>query len=52
MLEKNQLLEDFQLLEEEQLLQEFQVEELEKRYEFAWVDTIVIGVSPSAYTPK
>lgn len=36
MLEKNQLSEGFQLLEENQLLQEFHVEELEKRYEFAW----------------
>lgn len=31
------LVEGFQLLEEDQLLQEFHVEELEKRYEFAWI---------------
>jgi hypothetical protein len=50
MLEKNLLSEGLQPLEEIQLLQEFQVEELEKRYEFAWIDSIVVGVSPSGYT--
>lgn len=52
MLEKNQLSEEFQLLAEDQLLQEFHVEELEKRFEFAWIDQVVIGVSPSGYTPS
>lgn len=47
---ENQLLEGFQELEENQLLEVFQVEELEKRYEFAWIDTIYIGISPSGYT--
>ena len=29
---------------ENQLLEKFQVEELEKRYEFAWVDEIKVGI--------
>jgi hypothetical protein len=29
----------FEPLEEAQLVQQFQVEELEKRYEFAWIDS-------------
>ncbi|MFI0489948.1 hypothetical protein [Flavobacterium sp.] len=40
----------FEPLEEAQLVQQFQVEELEKRYEFAWIDRVVVGVSPSGYT--
>ncbi len=42
--------EGFEPLEEAQLVEQFQVEELEKRYEFAWVDRIVVGISPSGYT--
>jgi hypothetical protein len=30
---------------EKKLLEKFQVEELEKRYEFAWVDSVKIGGS-------
>ena len=30
---------------ETQLLEKFQVEELEKRYEFSWVDKIVLSVT-------
>jgi hypothetical protein len=40
---ENKSLEDLQPLEEAQLLQEFHVEELEKRYEFAWIDRAFIG---------
>jgi hypothetical protein len=40
----------FEPLEEAQLVQQFQVEELEKRYEFAWIERVVVGVSPSGYT--
>ncbi|PKB16141.1 hypothetical protein [Flavobacterium sp. 5] len=47
---QNEVFEGFQELEESQLLEVFQVEELEKRYEFAWIDSIYIGVSPSGYT--
>lgn len=50
MTKENQVVEGFQELEENQLLDVFQVEELEKRYEFAWVDRIVFGISPSGYT--
>lgn len=28
---------------EEKMLEKFQVEELEKRFEFAWIDSVVIG---------
>lgn len=31
------------LVTENQLLEKFQVEELEKRYEFSWSTTVVIG---------
>jgi hypothetical protein len=40
---ENKSVEDLQPLEEAQLLQEFQVEELEKRYEFAWIDRAFLG---------
>jgi hypothetical protein len=30
---------------ENQLLEKFQVEELEKRYEFAWVDSVEVSVT-------
>jgi len=32
---------------ENELLEKFQVEELEKRYEFSWVDDIVVGAIES-----
>ena len=47
---ENNVVAGFEPLEEAQLVQQFQVEELEKRYEFAWVDRIVVGISPSGYT--
>jgi hypothetical protein len=31
---------EFELLEQELLVQQFQVEELEKRYEFAWANEV------------
>ena len=46
---ENQLPEGF-LEKENQLLEKFQVEELEKRYEFAWIDEVVIGPSESGAT--
>ena len=30
---------------ENQLLEKFQVEELEKRYEFSWVDKVILSVT-------
>jgi|TARA_B110000037_G_scaffold221513_1_gene292800 hypothetical protein len=35
---------------QEELLEKFQVEELEKRYEMAWIDRVVVGISPSGGT--
>ena len=35
---------------QEELLEKFQVEELEKRYEMAWIDRVVISPSPSGAT--
>lgn len=46
---ENQLLEGFELLHENQLLQEFHVEELEKRYEFAWIDSAKVGFTYYGY---
>lgn len=31
------------MINENPLLEKFQIEELEKRYEFAWVDSVKIG---------
>lgn len=35
---------------ENELLEKFQVEELEKRYEFSWIDDVVVGAGPGAGT--
>ena len=35
---------------ENQLLEKFQVEELEKRYEFTWIDDVVVGSGPGPGT--
>lgn len=35
---------------ENQLLEKFQVEELEKRYEFSWIDDVVVGAGPGEGT--
>lgn len=32
------------MINENQLLEKFQVEELEKRYEFSWIDSVKVGV--------
>jgi hypothetical protein len=32
------------MINENQLLEKFQVEELEKRYEFSWIDSVRVGV--------
>jgi hypothetical protein len=54
MLEKKQLPEGLQPLDETQLIQEFQVEELEKRHEFSWINSITFtdpntGTSGTVY---
>jgi hypothetical protein len=36
------------MINENQLLEKFQIEELEKRYEFAWVDSAKIGYQDPA----
>ncbi|MFH6957915.1 hypothetical protein ACHRV1_10930 [Flavobacterium aquidurense] len=42
---ESKLLEKNDLLQENQLLEKFHVEELEKRYEFKWVDQVKTGLT-------